>query len=91
MPPTTNGPLIKRVCLFLGWDYLGAFEDKKWTAKAPINWRSWGEKVTIEVIGPNQLRIRSNCSYPTQCFDWRKNAWNVKRFRQIMEALTMNG
>jgi hypothetical protein len=49
----------------------------------PINWKSWGERVVVEVSGVDKdvlVRVTSKTRLPTQLFDLGKNAQNVKRF-----------
>ncbi|MHC4138078.1 MAG: hypothetical protein ACYS0K_24325 [Planctomycetota bacterium] len=49
-----------------------------------INWRSWGEFVTIEPE-PGSIRVRSRCSFPLQIVDWGKNEWNVDLVRECLK------
>ncbi len=49
----------------------------------PISWRSWGEKVAVDVLGVDGdvlVQIKSRSSLPTTLIDWGKNADNVRRF-----------
>src|SRR5262245_22369494 len=41
---------------------------------------SWGEVFTTEVEDDGVIHVRSECSMPTQCFDWGRNNSNVKKF-----------
>jgi len=48
----------------------------------PISWRSWGERVGVDVRGVDGdvlVQIKSRSSLPT-LIDWGKNADNVRRF-----------
>lgn len=49
-----------------------------------LNLWSWAEKITVRRLGPTSLHIRSQCALPTQCFDWGRNARNV---RKLAEAI----
>lgn len=44
-----------------------------------VGMKSWGEKIRITILPSGILQIRSECSLPTQCFDWGKNKKNVNR------------
>ena len=49
----------------------------------PISWRSWGEKVAVDLLGVDGdvlVQIKSRSSLPTTLIDWGKNADNVRRF-----------
>jgi len=49
----------------------------------PISWRSWGEKVAVDVLGVDGdalVQVKSKSSLPTTMIDWGKNADNVRRF-----------
>jgi hypothetical protein len=49
----------------------------------PISWKSWGERVVVEVSGVDNdvlVRVTSKTRLPTQLVDLGKNAQNVKRF-----------
>src|SRR5262249_35999652 len=45
-----------------------------------ISFWSWGETMTVEVRKDSSVRVRSECAFPTQCFDWGKNQRNVNKF-----------
>lgn len=56
-------------------------------ARLSVSWRSWGEKLSVEVSGVDNetlVRVTSASRLPTTLFDYGKNAGNVKRF---LEAL----
>ena len=49
----------------------------------PISWRSWGEKVGVDVLGVDGdvlVQIKSRSSLPTTLIEWGKNADNVRGF-----------
>ena len=57
-------------------------------ASTSANLWSWGEKITITFAAGNSLVVRSECSLPTQCFDWGKNRSNVSKFLEVVEERT---
>lgn len=57
------------------------------TAFVPLNWMSWGEKLTISFNESGTLTARSECRMPTQCFDWGKNRQNVVQFLSKLRLL----
>jgi hypothetical protein len=49
----------------------------------PVNWRSWGESVGVDVLGVDGdalVQVKSRSRLPTTLIDWGKNADNVRRF-----------
>lgn len=50
------------------------------TTGTSMNLSSWGETIYIDFQASNMLSIRSECSLPTQCFDWGRNRSNVTKF-----------
>src|SRR5438046_2779223 len=68
---------------------LEALDDLEWNGRESDRWRlsgstgwsfwgGWGETIRIRVEPGPVLFIRSQCLMPTQCFDWGKNARNVR-------------
>lgn len=58
------------------------------SATANVNWRSWGEKITVrisEAQGGTNVSIRSACAFPLQLLDWGKNKSNVAHIRSGLE------
>jgi hypothetical protein len=52
-------------------------------AVVPVNWRSWGEKVGVDVLGVDGdalVQVKSRSTWPLTLADWGKNAANVRRF-----------
>ena len=52
-------------------------------AVVPISWRSWGERLGVDVRGVDGdvlVQIKSRSWLPTTLIDWGKNADNVRRF-----------
>ena len=55
--------------------------------KLSVNWRSWGENLSVEVSGVDNdalVRVTSASRLPTTLFDYGKNAGNVKRFLETL-------
>jgi hypothetical protein len=49
----------------------------------PLSWRSWGEKVGVDVLGVDGdvvVQVKSKSTLRTTLADWGKNAYNVRRF-----------
>jgi hypothetical protein len=55
-----------------------------WYVAPAVSVFSWGEQIVIAPLAPNVVRIRSECSLPTQCIDWGKNKKNVMRLIQTL-------
>ena len=52
-------------------------------ASRKVSMTSWGETITISPFRTSKgcsLRIKSECSLPTQLIDWGKNNENIKNF-----------
>lgn len=64
----------------LKWRYTGE-TDNKISAKAKVNFASWGERIEIVFVSGSEFEITSKCVFPTQCFDWGKNRKNVAAFK----------
>ena len=59
-----------------------------WRCSSSVSLASWGEEVAITWLAPNAIRIRSQCSMPTQCVDWGRNARNVQTLvRTLLTAM----
>ena len=91
MPPLKIRTLLRDAFKNLGWEYLGEIDGRKWNAHVGWNWRSWGERVTVEVDGVERLVLRSRCNLKTQCIDWGKNRRNIHRLRSIIESFALAG
>jgi hypothetical protein len=59
----------------------------RWRANTGISLWSWGENLDIVVEGPGELFVRSECSFPTQCFDWGRNRSNVMKFLDRIDKI----
>jgi uncharacterized ubiquitin-like protein YukD len=55
------------------------------TVSTDINLLSWGERVVLDFSQQGSVLVRSECSLPTQCFDWGKNKANVQKFLTQLE------
>ena len=64
-----------------GWS--PAVDKNVFRASTKLSMSSFGEKFIVEVM-PNgkSIKVRSQCSLVTQCFDWGKNKKNVEKFIQ---------
>lgn len=49
--------------------------------------KSWGEKIRLTILPSGILKIRSECSLPTQCFDWGKNKENVNTLLVAIKSM----
>ena len=59
-----------------------------------ISFASWGENVTVKIYPYNEQQtvvdILSECSMPTQLFDWGQNSKNVKDvLGYLLQGLTV--
>ena len=57
-------------------------------AVVPVSWRSWGEKIGVDVLGVDGdalVQVKSTSAFPWTLVDWGKNADNLRRF---LAALT---
>ena len=60
----------------LGW---------RWHMGTGLNFWSWGETVIVEPQPDGSFRARSQCALFTQCFDWGRNARNVRRLAEMLQ------
>jgi hypothetical protein len=61
------------------------------TARTPINWRSVGEVMTVQLsdgddAGRTRVEASSRSALRTAIFDWGKNNYNLKRFEAAFRA-----
>ena len=49
-----------------------------------INWRSWGEEVTM-TFRPREVSLYSKCRWITQFVDWGKNQSNCEAIAKVYE------
>lgn len=71
----------------LGLKWLGELSERDaMTIRVPINDCSWGEKIEVQFVGSNTLRISSKCILPLQLYDWGKNRKNVLTIVSGIEA-----
>lgn len=54
-------------------------------AKTKISLWSWSENIEVRIQDDGHVKVKSECSLPSQFIDWGKNKRNVK---QIFESLT---
>lgn len=63
--------------------------DTSATFHSRFNWRSWGERLDVELSIVNRemlVDVTSVCRLPTQIVDFGRNESNVVRLRQAMDA-----
>lgn len=58
-------------------------------AKNHINFKSWGENISVKINQDGNVFIRSICAVPTTIVDWGKNKENVARFWAELYSLLM--
>ena len=49
-------------------------------AKSRLSFWSWTEKIDVKIEDNGTVRMKSECSLPTQIIDWGKNKRNVRKF-----------
>jgi uncharacterized protein DUF1499 len=57
------------------------------SARARVNFRSWGERIHVYVDTENRVDITSESRYPLTLVDWGKNRWNVERIFTRLTSL----
>jgi hypothetical protein len=57
------------------------------TARARVNFRSWGENIHVYVDTEDRVDIISKSRYPLTVVDWGKNRWNVERIFARLAAV----
>ena len=57
------------------------------SARARVNFRSWGENIHVCVDSEDRVDITSKSRYPLTLVDWGKNRWNVERIFTRLESL----
>jgi hypothetical protein len=75
----------------LGWSGSANQDGRSWRAVSGMNLASWGEEIQITWVAEAVIRVRSNCSMPTQCLDWGRNKKNVMAFKQALYQLSAQG
>ena len=68
----------------LRWKLMSA-DGGKFIGRVSASVMSWGERIEVTFVGPDDLEIASFCFSPLQVFDWGKNRRNVEVFLQIFE------
>lgn len=84
-PPEEVQRLIRTAIGALGW-HIKRDDTSRVVAAASVSLWSWGEKIIVECLSEHDVRITSKCALPTQCVDWGKNARNVTRFVDYLQA-----
>ncbi|MDP3275424.1 MAG: hypothetical protein Q8Q09_09540 [Deltaproteobacteria bacterium] len=88
VPPTLHPNVIWQTLQMLGWAGAGTPDGLHFTGSVSMSFGSWGEKLTIVRVAPDRLTVRSECSMPTQVFDWGKNDKNVRQFYMALIAVS---
>jgi hypothetical protein len=57
------------------------------SARAGVNFRSWGESIHVYVDAEDRVDITSESRFPLTVVDWGKNRWNVERIFTRLESL----
>ena len=84
LPAPLTPHTIPSVFQRLGWAGSANQEGRSWRAASSMNLASWGEEIAVIWIAEAVIRVRSQCSMPTQCLDWGKNKKNVMAFKQAL-------
>jgi hypothetical protein len=75
---------IARALSALGWTAYGNWPGRRFVAEVGANFRSWRERISVEIRRGGTVRVESTCRLPTQCFDWGKNQRNVDAFLDLV-------
>ncbi len=73
---------VKETLAILTWP-VNVESENQIIASTGFNFRSWGERILINFLPDNSISITSQCSLPSQCFDWGKNRDNVSKFLMV--------
>jgi hypothetical protein len=57
------------------------------SARARVNFRSWGESIHVYVDTHDRVDITSESRSPLTVVDWGKNRWNVERIFTRLASL----
>jgi hypothetical protein len=57
------------------------------SARARVNFRSWGESIHVYVDTQDRVDITSESRFPLTVVDWGKNRWNVERIFTRLASL----
>ena len=57
------------------------------SARAGVNFRSWGENIHVYVDTEDRVDITSESRFPLTVVDWGKNRWNVTRIFARLTSL----
>ncbi len=70
---------IKESIIALSWTLEEEREDG-FVVLTDMNFKSFGERVSIDLLPDNTIQILSKCVLKTQCVDWGKNKGNITKF-----------
>ncbi len=79
LPPSFRN-LLDKSFRKLGWLVQDETDDNM-TASTGYSPSSWGEHVSVRFDSLGYT-VTSRCILVTQCFDWGRNRWNVRRLIQ---------
>jgi hypothetical protein len=96
-PPTATGEarfpehrrediirLSERILDDLGW-HINYVEDDRIQVRTGHGIWFFGDQMTVEVGPRGTVRVRSQCIWPTQIFDFGRNEQNIERFLDRLE------
>jgi len=87
IPATLPPGVIWQALQTMGWSGTGTPDGAQFRVSASLSFGSWGENITVTRLAADRLQVRSECSMPTQVFDWGRNEKNVKQFFATLVAL----
>lgn len=87
IPPTLPPAVIWQALQHMRWTGSGTPDGLRFTMSSGMSFGSWGENITVLRVAADRITVRSECSFPTQVFDWGRNENNVKRFFAVLVAI----
>jgi hypothetical protein len=87
VPPSLHPNTIWQSLQTMGWTGSGSPDGMHFRVSSGMSFGSWGENITVQRVAADRITVRSECSFPTQVFDWGRNEQNVKRFLMTLVAL----
>lgn len=88
MVPANLPPgVIWQALQVMGWTGTGSPDGTQFRVSTGMSFGSWGENITVVRVAADRITVRSECSMPTQVFDWGRNESNVKKFFATLVAI----
>lgn len=87
IPPNLPPAVIWQALQHMGWSGSGTPDGMVFRVSASLSFGSWGESITVTRVAADRLTVRSECTMPTQVFDWGRNEGNVKKFLATLVAI----